>query len=415
MSSRALRLILALVLVVPSTARADAQVAGASYASSSTGAMAFVNQRSESRGESSLRVVSTEGVISAPQPVVEGWVDPNVAIGARGDVIVAWMDRAGLYARFQPAGGSLGPVELVATTPQFLDGIVPLAVDGAGNAFVAYTLASGAGGMHVRMRAASGAWGPEQALGGEHVVDSTLIASANGTALLAWRQHGGKALNGTQIALSTRAPDAAFTPATVVAGTRRHADEPQVALNDRGDAVVTWIEDHWSKRRGARRGETVSSIHGRFRQAGGGFGQSVQLSHISAAGQTVAVAPDGRMVLAWADWTNRRVEARVRSSTGVLGRPFLLTRDLGVNAQITALAVGRGAVGWIDRDPGLVLVRVAHATKDRRFSPPQLVARLDGYDLDPVWTATPTSLAVVPSPPARAEQPIRWQRVPLAP
>src|SRR6478752_770349 len=125
MSSRALRLILALVLVVPSSARADAQVAGASYASSSTGAMAFVNQRSESRGESSLRVVSTEGVISAPQPVVEGWVDPNVAIGARGDVIVAWMDRAGLYARFQPAGGSLGPVELVATTPQFLDGIVP--------------------------------------------------------------------------------------------------------------------------------------------------------------------------------------------------------------------------------------------------------------------------------------------------
>ena len=73
--------------------------------------------------------------------------------------------------------------------------------------------------------------------------------------------------------------------------------------------------------------------------------------HLRRRPQTVAVAPDGRMALAWADWTNRRVEARVRSSTGVLGRPFLLTRDLGVNAQITALAAGLGAVGWIDRDP----------------------------------------------------------------
>ncbi|MDA0174053.1 hypothetical protein OJ998_33435 [Solirubrobacter taibaiensis] len=413
MFARALWLILAMALVVPATARADAQVEGASYASSGTGALAFVN-RSEKTAVSSLRVVSAEGVVSAPQTIIEGYEDPQVAIGPRGDVIVAWVDRTGLYARFQPAGGTLGPVELVTALPDFLEGIVPLAVDGAGNAFVAYTLASGAGGLHVRMRAASGVWGPEQALGGEHIADPTLAAAANGTALLAWRQHGGKSLNGTQIALSTRAPDApAFTSATVIAGTPRHGVEPQLALNDRGDAVVTWIEDHWSKRPGARRRETVSSIHGRFRQAGGGFGKSVQLSHMSAAGQSVAVGPDGRMVLAWADWTNRRVEARVRSSTGVLGRPLLLTRDLGVNATIAALAAGRGAVGWIDRDPGLVLVRVAHATKDRRFGPPQLVARVDGYDLDPVWTATPTSLAVVPSPPGRAERPIRWQRVPL--
>ena len=121
------------------------------------------------------------------------------------------------------------------------------------------------------------------------------------------------------------------------------------------------------------------------------------------------------MILAWTDWTNRRVEARVRSSTGVLGRPFILTHDLGVNARIAALATGRGAVGWIDRDPGRVLVRVAQATSDRRFGPVQLVARVDGYDLDPVWTATPTSLAVVPSPPARADDPIGWQRVTLKP
>ncbi len=261
------------------------------------------------------------------------------------------------------------------------------------------------------MRQARG--GPSGARRGADIYDPELVASANGTALLAWRQHGGKALNGTQIALSTRAPGAAFTPATVIAGTPRHADEPALALNDRGDAVVTWIETHRSDRPKARRGETVSSIHGRFRRAGGAFGKPMRLSHMQAAGQSVAVLPDGRMILAWTDWTNRRVEARVRSSTGVLGRAYVLTHDLGVNARIEALASGRGVVGWIDRDPGLVLVRAAQATKDRRFQAPQLVARVHGYDLDPVWTATPTSLAVVPSPPGEPKDEISWQRVTL--
>jgi hypothetical protein len=269
---------LALVLVIPSVARADGDVQGASYSASGSGALAFANQ-TPNRGGSVLRLVTAEGLVTAPQPIASGFEDPQVAMGPRGDVIVAWIDRAGLYARFQPSGGVLGPVELVATEPEFLEGIVPLAVDGAGNAFVAYALASGAGGLHVRMRDASGVWGPDQALGGERISDPELVASANGTALLAWRQHGGKALNGTQIALSTRAPGAAFTPAIVVAGTPRHADEPALALNDRGDAVVTWIETHRSDRPKARRGETVFSIHGRFRRADGAFGKPMRLSH----------------------------------------------------------------------------------------------------------------------------------------
>ena len=82
MFARALRLIFAMVLVVPATAQADAEVEGASYASSGTGALAFVN-RSEQTRASSLRVVSAEGVVSAPQTIVEGYQDPQVAMGAR--------------------------------------------------------------------------------------------------------------------------------------------------------------------------------------------------------------------------------------------------------------------------------------------------------------------------------------------
>jgi hypothetical protein len=410
----ALRFALALVLVISSVARADGDVQGAAYSASGSGALAFANE-THNTGGSVLRLVTAEGLVTAPQPIASGFEDPQVAMGPRGDVIVAWFDKAGLYARFQPAGGVLGPVEVVAAAPDIYQEVLPLAVDGAGNAFVAYAPMFGPGGLRVRMRDASGAWGAEQNLGGTDIYDPALEVAANGTALLAWRQHGGKALNGTQIALSTRAPGAAFTPATVIAGTPRHADEPALALNDRGDAVVTWIESHRSDRPKARRGEILSSIHGRFRRADGAFGKSMRLSHMQAAGQSVAVFPDGRMILAWTDWTNRRVEARVRSSTGVLGRAYVLTHDLGVNARIEALASGRGVVGWIDRDPGLVLVRAAQATKDRRFQAPQLVARVHGYDLDPVWTASPTSLAVVPTPPGEPKDEISWQRVTFPP
>jgi hypothetical protein len=412
MISRALWLAFALVLAVPSVGWADEEVEGAAFASSGSGALAFANESSKT-GVSMLRVVSADGQVSAPQAIVDGFHDPQVAMGASGDVIVAWLDQAGLYARFEPAGGTLGPVELVTPAPDVFQEVVPLAVDGAGNVFIAYALASGAGGLHVRMRDASGGWGPDQALGGADIFDPELVAAANGTALVAWRQYGGTHLNGTQIALSTRAAGAAFTPATVIAGTAHHADEPALALDDRGDAVATWVERHQIKHPKPHHDDSTFSIHGGFRSHGGGFGKSIRLSHIDAAGQSVAVEPDGRMILAWADWTNRRVEARVRSSTGVLGRPFVLTQDLGVNAEIAALASGRGAVGWIDRDPGIVLVRVAEATDDRCFDPPELVARVHGYDLDPVWTATPLSLAVVPSQPAHAEDRIPWQRVTL--
>jgi hypothetical protein len=408
MFPRALCLALAVGLTLPPLASADAQIVGASYASSGTGAMAFANQQSTT-GSSSLRVVGADGQITPAQTIVDGFNDPQVAMGPRGDVIVAWVNREGVFARFQPAGGTLGPVETVSTEADFLQDLIPLAVDGAGNAYVAYTTEPVSSRLRVRVRTVAGVWEPEQILGGTRVSGPELRVSANGTALLAWHQHGGKALNGTRVALSTRAPGQRFTPPAIIAGTPRNASSPTVALNDRGDAVVVWLERH---RTGPRR--TVDfSVHGRFRAAGSGFGKARRLSHISAAGPSVAVAPDGRMTLAWADWSNRRVEARVRSTTGVLGRPHILTRDLGVNSWITALASGAGAVGWIDRDPGTVLVRVAHATGDRRFRPPQLITRLRGYDLDPVWTATPTTLTVVPNPPARPEDPIPWLSVPL--
>jgi len=398
MVGRSLSLCLALVLA-PSAAHAQAI---SDVASSTAGHLAFVNDRG-SDGAWMLRVVSPDGQVSAPEQVNPTFDEPSPAIGARGDAIVAWFDHGRLLARFRPAGGSLGPVEEVAPKANFDVEAIPLGVDAAGNAFAGWS-ASDEDGMHMRMRdAATGAWGPDQPLGGSQIFDPDLAVADNGTAVLAWRQHGGHGLNSHQIAVSARGPGGTFGPGNVVAGVAHQADEPTIALNDRGDAAVLWNELH---------GDDFF-VHGIFRAAGGSFGKSIKLSRIHAGGPWVSVQPDGRMVMAWTEYANRRVEARVRSAAGRLGRAFILTHDVGVNSSAVALPTAGGAVAWIDRDPGVVMIRIARATPDLRFGPPQLIARVRGYTWDPSFAGTPSSLAVVPKPPLRAEDRIGWQRVTL--
>ena len=389
------------LLLVPSAARAQTPEG---VASSTAGHLALVND-SRNGGAWMLRVVSPDGQVSAAEQVNATFDEPWVAVGARGDAIVAWIDDDRLLARFRPAGGSLGPVEEVAPKARFDVEAVPLGIDAAGNAFAGWS-ASDEDGMHMRTRdAATGVWGPDQPLGGSQIFDPELAVADNGTAILAWRQHGGHGLNTNQIALSARGPGGTFGRGNVVAGVAHHADEPTIALNDRGDAAVLWNELHGQP--------SDFSVHGIFRAAGGAFGRSRTLSHIHAAGSWVSVQPDGRMVMAWTEYRNRRVEARVRSASGRLGPPAILTRDVGVNSNAVALPTAGGAVGWIDRDPGLVLIRIARATPDLRFGPPQLIARVRGYIWDPSFVGTPSSLAIVAKPPLRAEDPIGWQRVTL--
>jgi len=119
-----------------------------------------------------------------------------------------------------------------------------------------------------------------------------------GAALLAWRQaRTAKHPNLNQVAISSRAPGGAFTPARVLAGVNRDPGEPTVAANDRGDAVVVW-----SQLMGRREEFTVWAA---FRGPGTGFSTAAassltgELSHlapvllpIKLAGQHVRIIPD---------------------------------------------------------------------------------------------------------------------------
>ena len=80
---------LAAALVLP--APAVAQIVGEEHAASPAGHLAFVTKGETS--ESTLRVVSPDGAVGAAEPITGDDETPTVAVGTRGDAIVAWADR----------------------------------------------------------------------------------------------------------------------------------------------------------------------------------------------------------------------------------------------------------------------------------------------------------------------------------
>ncbi|HEY6888164.1 MAG TPA: hypothetical protein VI300_10305 [Solirubrobacter sp.] len=408
MLRRSLLLATLAVALVGGAPAAEAQVAGANHAASPAGHLAFVTQGNGSR--STLRIVSPEGVVGAPEEIGETFDTPEVAVGARGDAVVAWIDHRRLWARYRPAGGVLGPAELVTRSASTDIESLPLAVDAAGAVTTAWAPESGRGGLHVRTRDPVSGWGPVQALGGIDVFRPKLALAGNGNAVIAWAQHKRRDRDGSQIAVASRLGTAPFGRPTVVVGVQHDPDYGRIAANDEGDAAIVWIVSE--ERR--KPGDVEFSIHGVFSRAGGAFGRPVTLSRVKeATTPLVAVQPSGRMILAWRDNSTHRVEARVRAPGGVLGRPRILTHDLDLNTGPTPLSAGRGVVAWndYDRKARQRVIRFAQATDDGHFGPATVIARVRDTFYDPAFAVSPQGLSVVAIPPFAPDDPVAWQRV----
>jgi hypothetical protein len=186
----------------------------------------------------------------------------------------------------------------------------------------------------------------------------------------------------------------------VMAGIKRDPGEPTVAANDRGDAVVVWSQSD-------RRDEFT--VWAAFRGPGPGFGRPARLNRQrDMVSRWITILADGSMVMGWTNNLTRRVEARVRSATGTLGPPVLLTRDLEVNSDLFPLATG--ALAWADRDPGVSHIKLA-VVHGLGFRAPIDVAIVHGWFLGPAFSSGPAGVAIVPRPPLHADDAIRWQRV----
>ncbi|MBJ7330284.1 MAG: hypothetical protein JHC95_10325 [Solirubrobacteraceae bacterium] len=367
-------------------------------AASSAGHLAVPSETSDFRLV--IRFADPGGTFGPPVPLPgKGGYAPVVALGPSGEALVVWTPGGPndiALAAFRPPGGAFGPAEQIATDAAFGEDGPSIAFDAAGTAAVLWASTKGKS-VVVRQRASDGTWSPRDEIRAPNAFRPQLALASSGAAVATWRQTPRIATRGfpkTQVAVATRPAGSRFGAPQVIAGLKRDTpQEPVLNMNDRGDAVVAWIEDE------PERGEFFSAIYAAFRSGEGRFGRPTRISRrlVSGSGPSVSVGADGRMVLAWGAYWDRTGEARIRTASGRLLPIRVVSRDLQEDTAPVALAYGQGVVAWNDRDPGVTHVRFAHANGVGAFGPPEhvLTAREIGGSRAPQLFAVPSGLVLV--------------------
>jgi hypothetical protein len=196
----------------------------------SAGALGIVGpQSAQTASGRHVEPVSSPVALSAADPAIDGSL-PQVAVDSRGDAFAVWQEaRAnGTFTRaaVKPAGAAWGAARTLAR-----GGFVSLAVDARGDAVVAGLTLAARQGVFAVYRPAGRGWGRAVLLGHlgfTETVGLSAAIDAGRQALVAWVSAGGR------IVVSAR-EGTAWTTQTVGDGA-----DPALAVNGRGDALVVW-------------------------------------------------------------------------------------------------------------------------------------------------------------------------------
>lgn len=166
---------------------------------------------------------------------------------------------------------------------------------------------------------------------------SAVAVAADGDALVVWSD---------EFRVQARARSAAGvlgpirTLSTLSTSSLIEANDPQVALDGVGNALVTWQEYD---------GTSSYRIKARAISATGVLGPIQIFSGQNASRPQVAIEPDGDALVVWQvrDGANYRVQARTRSAAGVLG-PIQTLSGAGsaTNPRVVLDTQGRALVVW---------------------------------------------------------------------
>jgi PKD repeat protein len=154
----------------------------------------------------------------------------------------------------------------------------------------------------------------------------------------------------------------------------QNAFEPAVAVDERGDAIVAW----------ARNNGTNDIVQASFRPAGGSFGAPVSLSAegSNAMSPKVAIDAAGDATVVWERYGTETVveEAARPAATGVFSKPAALASSTGnpIEPAVAMDAAGDTTVAWVQIGAGKK-IQVAMRPAGGKFGEP---VSLTGEALD---------------------------------
>ena len=212
-------------------------------------------------------------------------------------------------------------------------------------------------GMRVIVRDAFGRWGAPELISPVRASATApdVEVTGRGEVIVVWTQSSSRRLpisGPNAIHVAVRSPGGRWFSQTV-GGTRHFiAAEPRVAVNARGDAVVTWRG--WHRRGGRDRLLTA------FRPARGRFGRAASMGE-TGIDQQVAVDRAGR---AFAIWTRTLPPEHLRSqvrfavrAAGAWSRPQAIAEDRVGGPQIALVPDGSIVAAWRAAERGLGATR----------------------------------------------------------
>ncbi len=208
-------------------------------------------RRVETRALKPDGTLSAVQTLSPPPGPKQAAHDPDVAVDTGGNAVFVWRfeDTSGFhsYTRAQARAERSGALSAVQTlgydsrieNPQ-------VAVTGPGNAVFAFAhnYYALSGGVIVRARSSSGTLGPSEEVGSDDSDSSASLGlDANGNAVISWVGWGsGPPPDYTaykNLYVRTRSSSGALGSTEILSTT---GDDPDVAVNGSGQAMVAWVD-----------------------------------------------------------------------------------------------------------------------------------------------------------------------------